>query len=258
MKVKEIAALIEREAPRDLAYDWDNVGLLIGSGESEVKKIFITLDVNLATAKEAAAAGCDMIVSHHPILFRGIKRIDYDTPCGEMLRILIENKISVYAAHTNMDTAPGGINFRLAEIFGLEDVKILEYHTDSTDAGLGRYGRLKKALTADELCQTIKEKLHTPSVRAAGDMNKEIKSLCVASGSCSESIETAIAKGCDAVITGDLRYHETMDFAEQGIFIIDAGHYPTEIMVTDIFEEILSESGVETVKSKNKDTFRFV
>ena len=259
MKVKQIAELMEKYTPARLAYDWDNVGLLVGNGENEVKKIMITLDTNLETVREAAENGCDMILSHHPIMFRGIKRLDLTSPTGKMMEILIKNDISVFAAHTNMDTAKIGINAYLAELFGLENIKILEQHTDDIEAGLGRYGDFKNEITLDELCKITKEKLNTPFVRAAGASEKKIKTLCVASGSCSECIETAIKCGCDAVITGDMKYHEMIDYSECGIAVIDAGHYPTEIIVTDIFEKILEELGndkPQIIKSTERDIFK--
>lgn len=258
MKVKEIANIIEKSAPKELAYSFDNVGLLLGSMENEVNKILITLDTNLITVKEAVKLGCDMILSHHPILFRGIKRVDYDTPTGEMLKLLIQNNISVYAAHTNMDTAPCGINTRLAEIFNLENVKILEQHTERTDSGLGRFGDLKEEITLKELCDIVKEKLKTPGLRVTGDLNRKINRLCVAGGSCSECIENAIQNKCDAIVTGDIKYHEAIDFTESGICIIDAGHYPTEIMVMEIFENLIKNSGVQYEFSKNRDIFIFM
>lgn len=257
MKVKEIAEIIERVCPKRLAYDWDNVGLLCGDAEKDVKKVFVTLDTNLDTVKEAVAKGADMIVSHHPILLSGIKRIDFGTAEGQMIKLLVENNIPVYAAHTNMDTARGGINDRLAEIFDLTDVSVLDVHTDDMTAGLGRIGKLKNAVTFKEFAKICSEKLNTP-VRIAGDESKIIKTAAVASGSCSEVIPLAAAKGADVIVTGDLKYHNTMDMTYLGICIVDAGHYPTEICVMSIFEEILKDADVEVVKSKNRDVFRFV
>ena len=144
MKAKEIIKIIENVCPERLAYSWDNVGLLCGDENKDVKKVFVTLDTNINTVKEAISKNADMIVSHHPILLDGIKRIDYSTSVGQMLKLLIENNIPLFAAHTNMDTAKGGINDKLAEIFELTDVKILDQHTDDSSAGLGRYGRLEK------------------------------------------------------------------------------------------------------------------
>lgn len=256
--VNDIANIIESAAPLSLAYSWDNPGLLIGSRTKQVSKILVTLDTNLFTANEAIENGCDMIVSHHPILFKGTKKADYDEPVGKLLELLIKKDISVYAAHTNMDNAPKGISARLAEIFELQNVKVLEPDDNMPDAGLGRFGELKNSMTPSDLCKLVKERLNTPGLRAAGDMIRPVKTLCVASGSCAECIDTAIEKGCDAIITGDLKYHETMDAAEKGIFIIDAGHYPTEVMVKDIFSCLLKNTGAEIISSRASDIFKFI
>lgn len=258
MKVIEIIELIEKVCPKNLAYDWDNVGLLCGDKEKEINMVLVTLDTNVNVVKEAIDAGADMIVSHHPILLGGIKRIDYSDPTGQMLRLLIENNIPVFAAHTNMDTAKGGINDALSKLFGLTDVKVLEQRTENAEAGLGRYGKLKTPVKLSELAELTKKNLKTPRVRVSGDLNSMISTLAVASGSCSEVIPLANALGCDAIITGDMKYHNAIDNTESGICIIDAGHYPTENIVMDIFADILKNTGLEIIKSKNKDIFQFI
>lgn len=256
MKAYEIAKIIESAAPKSLAYEWDNVGILCGDGEKEIKKILLTLDVNEFTVNEAIENKCDMIISHHPILMDGIKRIDFSTSLGRMLKNLIQNEIVVFAAHTNMDTAENGINKVLADIFELNNIKILEENGENT--GLGRYGSLKSTVTLKEFCEITKSKLNTPHIRVSGDLEKKIKTVAVASGSCSDIIPTALRKGCDVIITADMKYHNAMDSAESGIAVIDAGHYPTEIIVMDIFEELIKNTGIEIVKSKNKDVFVFI
>lgn len=257
MKVYKIAELIEKSVPKRLAYSWDNVGLLCGDKNKEIKKVFLTLDTNLSTVKEAIEKGCDMIISHHPVLLGGIKKIDFDTSTGQMIKLLIENNIPVFAAHTNMDTAKGGINDKLAEMFELTDVKILEQHTDDEAAGLGRYGNLKDEMTLKEFALLTKKILNTP-VRVGGNMNKKIKTVAVASGSCSELIPVAKEKGCDVIITADLKYHIMIDGTELDIAVVDAGHYPTEIIVMDIFKDILKDTNLEFIKSENKDVFNFI
>lgn len=256
MKVKEIIALMDEFANPDIAMDYDNVGLLIGDPEYEVKKIFVTLDVNAATVKEAVLNNCDMIVSHHPIFFKGVKKINYSTPEGKMIKDIITNSITLFAAHTNMDCAKGGINDMLAELFEMKNVEVL-HHVNDTE-GIGRVGDLKEPVYFYSLCNIAKEILKTPHIRAAGNMQKVINRICVASGSCSEYIPDAISKNCDAVITGDMKYHDMIDYSERGICIIDAGHYPTEQIVMDIFCKILKNTDIEIIKSKNKDIFTFI
>ncbi len=256
MKAYEIAQLIEKEAPQELAYSWDNVGILCGDGKKEVKKALLTLDTNENTVDEAIQNKCDMIISHHPILLGGIKRIDYSSADGRMLRKLIQNDITVFAAHTNMDTAEHGINDALALLLGIKDAEIIEKNGEKT--GLGRYGKLIHAATLREFAELVKKKLGTPHVRTAGDLGKTVITAAVASGSCAELIPAAHALGCNVIVTADMKYHNMIAAAESGIAVIDAGHYPTEIIVMDIFEKILRQTNIITVKSKNTDIFTYI
>lgn len=255
MKVSEIIEIIENKVPKHLAYDWDNVGLLIGNSEKKVKSVFITLDTNLSTVKEAISHNADMIISHHPIFFSPLKRIEYGTHEGDMIKLLIKNDISLYAAHTNMDTANGGINDKLAKLLNLSDIKVLEENPKFPGTGLGRYGNIKSK-TLSEFVEFTKSILNSP-VRFTGDENKMINTVAVASGACSELVPVAIKNCCDVLITADMKYHQMIDANEAGLCIIDAGHYPTEICVMDIFEEILSDTNLNIIKSKNKDIFKF-
>ena len=258
MKVKDILKKIEECAPGALAYSWDNVGLLVGDAGREVKKVLITLDSELNIIEEAAAKGCDLIVSHHPMFFKGVKRIRMDETQGKAIELLIKNDISVIAAHTNMDCAANGVNAELAKLFRLDDVEILEENPDFPDCGLGRVGKLTEAMTLKELGEMAKQTLGINGLRIAGSENTVISKVAVAGGSCSEVIPLAAAKGCQAIITGDMKYHETIDAVNRGICVIDAGHYGTERHVIGIFEEILKPLGVETVRSENSDIFSFI
>ncbi len=258
IKAKDIIAAIERKAPLDLAYDWDNPGLLCGCAEKEVSKVLLTLDANVVTAEEAVKKGADMIVSHHPVFFSPLKRIDTSTAEGRMIEILIKNDITLYAAHTNLDTAPEGINAALADMFEFWNTDIIERHTPRMDAGLGRIGDLPESITLAELAEKVKRVLHTPFVRVSGDPKRVIHRAAVGSGSCSELIPEARRLGADVMITGDMKYHNAIDGVLDGICIIDAGHYPTETVAMDLFEDWLSETGVETVKSEWKDIFEAI
>lgn len=252
MKLKNIAELIEKEFPLSDAYEWDNCGLLFGDGDWEIKRVLLSLDVNNAVLEEAKKHNADLIISHHPILFGGTKRIDAKTPEGKLILGLSENKIAVYSAHTNCDVGKNGINARLAELFGLCDTQMLE------ENGLGRIGKLKSPMTFGDFAVLTKEILKTPFVRICGDKTASVRRVAVASGASSDAIPTAIEKGADVIITGDMKYHDMINYGEAGICIIDAGHYPTEIIVTDIFESILKDCGLPLIKSANPDIFEFI
>lgn len=258
MKVYEILEILNDFAPPSLAYEWDNVGLLCGDAQKEIKKAMVTLDTDYKIVREARENGCELILSHHPILFSGIKKIDYTSPDGLLIRELVESGIALIAAHTNMDTAERGINYELAKRLGLKNTRILEQHTQDPCCGLGRVGELEHIITLDEFARTVKTVLDTPYVRVCGDSGKKLLTAAVASGSCSEVIPTARAMGCDVIVTGDMKYHESIDAVNSGIAIIDAGHYPTEKLVTEIFKSIIEPQGIEVYVSKNPDIFRFV
>lgn len=239
MKLYQLTEEIERYCPPELAYDWDNSGLLLGDKNQEIKTVCVCLDIKPETVKQAAACGADVIVSHHPLLFKPIKRIVGGHQPDDMLLTLIEHHISVYCAHTNMDTSPHGINAKLAEMFSLHDVRIIDVHTDDKNAGLGRIGTLPAPMKASVFASMVRDKLRTPFVRTCGDAQKMIYRAAFLSGSCSEYVEKAVINGADAVITGDLKYHECLDFVNLGTYIIDAGHFPTEHFVVNIFADIL-------------------
>ena len=258
MKVKDIINIIERFAPKELAYDWDNTGFITGDREKEVKKIFITLDMFKSTVSEAVKSGADMIISHHPILFRGVQKIDYNSQQGYIVKELIKNDIALYASHTSTDCTKGGINDVLAQKLGIMECVPVEKNENFDGCGLGRIGKIENAMTLGEYARFVKKQLNTPYVRVCGDINRNIKTVAVGGGACDDLIGDAVKLGADVLVTADLKYHISADATEMGIALIDAGHYPTEVFVQEIFEDLLKDTGIEIVKSKNEDVFKFI
>lgn len=255
--MKRIISAIEKECPMSLAYPWDNVGLLIGSSDKIVKKVLITLDVTADTAAQAIAFGADAIISHHPVIFSPMKRITDEN--AAVILDLIKHDICVYSAHTNMDNAAKGINSRLAELFALSDIKVIDSCENAPECGLGRVGTLPEPVDIQTLVNTVKNKLSTPCVRLIGPERSKIARIGVLGGSCSEFIPKAVKMGAEVVITGDLKYHESLDLSQAGITVIDAGHFPTESFVTNIFKEIISNiDGIEIKIAEQSNVFKFV
>ena len=253
MKLKDIIENIEKNYPPCLAYDWDNSGLFFGDIEKDIQKVLVTLDITPEIIDQAVDNGADMVLAHHPITMGGIKTLADGAMISDMVINAVKNDICIYSAHTNMDTAKDGINQKLAELFELKDIIILENDKPFDDCGLGRVGNLENEMMLSDFCQLVKEKLNTPFVRVCGDERK-IKRVAVASGSCSEYVPTAIKKGADVIITADMKYHHCIEFVYDGIAIIDAGHFPTENIVKDMFKEILTD--VEVIFADNKDVFK--
>lgn len=252
MILSEVIKIIEAEYPKSLAYEWDNVGLLAGTPEKEVKRALLTLDITPDTVSEAENFGADLIISHHPLIFSGIKNFSETNAKMKMYSKVIRGNFAVLTAHTNMDTAQNGINERLARLFDFSEPELLDANT-----GLGRIGNVKKT-TLLEFSKEVKKKLGTPFVRICGDPGREILRAAVGSGACAELIPEAIFRGADVFISGDIKYHTALDAVSDGISIIDAGHYPTEIIVTDMFEELLRDTGIILKKSKSKDIFSVI
>ena len=360
-KIKRIVNFIEELAPKKYAMDWDNVGLQLGSNNDTVSRVLVCLDVTEAVLHEAIEGKIDLIISHHPLIFKPIKNVLKDNPLGSLIYKAIQHNIALYCGHTNIDVAPGGLNDYIANIVGLEDISILdvtasevlyklvvfipeEYEEVVADAiasegagyignysncsfrsigigtfmgmegtkpfigemgqlekvkevrletivaadkldkviekmmeahpyeevaydlyplslekdkvGIGRVGYLSNPVTLSIFIENIKALLKLDKVRVVGDVNRSIEKVCVVNGSGADYIQSAAKAKCDCLITGDVKYHEAQMALELGINIIDAGHFETENLFTELIagyleERIMKEKlSVEVIKSK--------
>ena len=232
MKCSEICALIEQEYGTEYACDWDNVGLLAGRSTKEVKKILLSLDATDEVVRMAAEGGYDMLITHHPMLFSAIKRVTDQDMNGRRLLELIRNDISYYAMHTNYDVL--GMAELSGKIMDLQNGEVLDVtYTDEegNPEGIGRIGNLEKDMTLEECCVYVKHRLELGSLKVFGDMHR----LAISPGSGKSSIAVALEKGADVLVTGDIGHHDGIDAVEQGLAVIDAGHYGTEyIFIEDM------------------------
>lgn len=218
MTVGDVYQILDRIAPFDTQADFDNSGLLIGSPSREVTGILFALDVTEAVAEEAVSLGANLIVTHHPVLFSPVQRITEDHPEGRLIAALIRNRLSLIAAHTNLDQAPGGINDTLAALCGL---------TDTAGEGYVRYGRLPEACTARELADRLAGILDC-TVRLMGPEEAVVHRLAVSSGAGSSEWEAAADAGCDAFLSGEIRHHHALSMAACGMVSLECGHFATE------------------------------
>lgn len=235
--VQSVAEVMNRIAPKKLAEEWDNPGLLVGNPKTEVEKIFIALDVTEEVIKNAIDFGANLIVAHHPIIFHAVKNFRTDLPLGRKLEMLIKNNIAVFAAHTNLDIADGGVNDILAEKIGLLDVKMF----GEEEFSLGRIGRLAESMTAKNFAEHVKKVLNAENVRLidAGDFLIEKVGIC--SGAGSDIISKAKFFGANCFVTGDVKYHEAQSAIENKIHVIDAGHFATEFPIVHALAETLQK-----------------
>ena len=247
--VKEIHALLQAAAPDSFAESWDNVGLLVGSPEAALGSVMLALDPTADAVRQAGAAGCDLLVTHHPAIFRPIKNILTDTPGGAFLAEAIRAGVSVIACHTSYDSAVGGVNASLAEALGLTGVRPLAPLPQDERCGLGSIGDFARPISADELVARLRTYCAPPWILAAGTRPESIRRVAVCGGSGSDMAELALAQGAEAYITAEVKHHTARWAEEAGLWLLDAGHFPTENPAMPLLAEklrrLLAERGAD-------------
>lgn len=261
--VKEIEAFLFSRAPKDLAMSWDNVGLLVGFPDREVKKLLVALDITGEVVQEAAEAGAGLIVAHHPVMncaWEKVQTVRADTVQGRILIALLTNGISGICMHTNLDAVAGGVNDALAQRLGLKNVEQL--HPDGTDPdgrsyGIGRVGEVSGFSGAHEFAAFVRRALNANGLRFE-DAGRGVRRVAVGGGACGDMLSDAAALGCDTFVTADVKYNVFLDARAMGINLIDAGHFSTEDVVCPVLVEWLSQGfpQVEVLRSKrHKEVF---
>lgn len=242
MKVKELTEWLGGNFPAAVAEDWDNVGLLTGDDESEVKHVFLALDLTEAVLDEAIQAGADMIVTHHPMIFSGIKKINNHSFTGRKIISLVRHGISYYAMHTNYDIL--GMADLSAGYLKLTDTKVLSVTNKEGDKpeGFGRVGKLPKKMSLLECARYVKTCNGLSDVRFYGNPDREVETAAICTGSGKSMIKDAIRAGADVYVTGDIDHHTGIDAVAEGIAVIDAGHYGTEYIFADALKKVLLEA----------------
>ena len=252
--IRDISVAMEEMAPSALAEKWDNVGLLVGGYNTEVKRVMIALDMDRQTLDEAAANGVDLVVTHHPIMLQAVNRITDDTPQGRVIQGLIGNNIAMYAVHTNLDSADGGVNDILAQALCLENVEKLE--AEGFD-GSARMGRLAKSMPLGEFCEYVRDRLNSAVVKCVGDKNIDVRKVGVCGGSGAFMMSAACDMGCDVLVTGEAKYSDEQTADGMGFALIEAGHYETEAVVCEAVRDYLQKkfSDIEVFVSKRAATY---
>ncbi|KEI13293.1 Nif3-like dinuclear metal center hexameric protein [Clostridium novyi] len=253
LKVIDIKNVIENFAPVKLKLSYDNVGLMVGELDKDVSSILVALDCTLDVIEEAKRKKCNLIFTHHPLLYKKPSSVTSETLVGKKILELIKGNINLYSAHTNMDSVAGGINDTVMDMLGFEESTTIELSEgrDKNDnkSGLGRVAKLDNPITLKELCEKVKTSLDVSFVRYAGEDDKIIQSVAVINGNGQSYFPMAKEMGVDCIITGDTTYHFVSDYKEEGIGIIDAGHFPTEWLafknIVKILEKTLKEHGFD-------------
>jgi len=235
--IREIIAALERFAPLPLQDDYDNSGLQVGTTESEVSGALLCLDVTRQVVDEAIRNGCNLIVSHHPLLFRPLRKLTDDN-IGSIVMDAVRAGITIYASHTNLDNASKGVNMRIAQVLGLTDVKPLDIRPDGNGAGI--IGLFKEPVTEEELLEQIKQKFGVTCIRHNGSLGRRISRMAVCGGSGAFLADKAVQEGADAFMTGEIGYHRF--FGYDGLIkLIETGHFESEQFTVDLIADILKD-----------------
>ena len=242
MKIKEVLSALERFAPLPLQESWDNAGLQVGLTETEVSGALLCLDVNERIVDEAIRKGCNLIVSHHPLLFRGLKTISDLTDVQRTVMKAIENRLCVISMHTNMDNAKGGVNFRIAQKLGLNDVQFFASKlVDGIEAGSGVFGMLAEPMAADDFILKVKRIFGVECAMCNELLRRPVSKVAICGGAGDFLLDEALKTGADAFITGEMHYHQYFGY-EQQIQICVIGHYQSEQFTSEVFQEIIQEA----------------
>lgn len=242
-KIIEITSILEQFAPLEWQESWDNSGFQVGNPQDEALGALLTLDVTPETVDEATRQGCNLIISHHPLLMSPLKRITGQSSAERVVIEAIRRGITIYSCHTNIDSAPGGVNGRLADILGIKMLRPLERSANAPEGvGMGAFGEFGSPLNMVELLELLKSRLGLRAVRHSMPTAAErvIRTVALCGGSGASLIDAARASGADVYLSGDLKYHD-FQRADNNLTIIDIGHRESEIQVLDIFSEQISK-----------------
>ncbi len=241
MRIKDITAALETIAPLHLQESYDNAGLIVGHPDQEVSGVLFCLDSTEAVVAEAVEKGCNLVVAHHPIVFRGLKRLNGFTYVERTVMQAIRHQVAIYAIHTNLDNVlQQGVNAKLAERLGLKDLQILAPRPGSPDIGAGMTGLLPSPMDETTFLQHLKTTLHVGVIRHTTLLGTPIHRVAVCGGAGSFLLPQAIAQGAQAFVTADFKYHEFFD-ADGRILIADVGHYESEQFTIELLRDIVKE-----------------
>ena len=234
----EIIRAMAQWCPPTLACSWDNCGLQVGSGSWQVDRILVALDVTMEVIQEASALQADMIVTHHPLIFSPLNNLCEDGYPQAVVVALFEAGLVHFAAHTNLDMAPGGVNDTLAAVLGLEEVRPLAAEGDMD--GLGRIGTLPRKMSFAQLELLVKEKLDIPYLKVA-PVTGLMRRVAVCGGSGMDLLAAAKEAGADCLISAEGKHHQALMARQLGIGLIDAGHFDTEKVIVPVICAYLQE-----------------
>lgn len=240
MKVKDITDIIEEFAPLNLQESYDNSGLIVGRSDDEVKGVLIAVDVTDDVIDEALACGCDMIITHHPIIFHPLKRLNSSNYVERCVERAIRHGIALYACHTNLDSAQDGMSWRLASMLGVGRMSVLEPTIAGAQTGFGVVGELPEEMDVADFFERVRRVTGAKALRHSAVIKRSVRRVAVCTGSGASLMGAVRASEADVYVTSDLKYNDFM--TPDGAFIVvDTGHFESEYCVIEILFDILSK-----------------
>ncbi len=250
--VQELINILQHIAPDSLAEEWDNVGLLVGNPSQQVTKMLLALDPSLTLIHDAVTQGCELILTHHPAIFRPISSLRTDTPAGTFLALALQHNIAVIGCHTNFDSTIGGVSDVLAANLGLEElVPLLPSKSECADpgkCGLGRVGCYPAPISPSEFIAKLQQATRAPWLLEAGPRPESITQVAVCGGSCGDFAELAQDKGVDVFVTAEIKHNVARWAEDAGFWLIDGGHFATENPAMELMKKHLQKALTEAHK----------
>lgn len=241
MIIKQITDVIERFAPLGWQESYDNAGLIVGRPDDEVRKALLAVDVTDEVLDEAEAEGCDLVITHHPIVFHAMKRFNSADPVQRCVERAIRSRIALYACHTNLDSAPGGMSWRLAEVLGVGKLEVLQPSQAGEDVGFGVVGELAEAVDTVEFMRFIQKQLGVRVIRYSDVATSAVRRVAVCTGAGASLIGDARRAGADLYITADMKYNDFMT-PDKALTVADIGHFESEYCAIQLIFDILSKN----------------
>lgn len=246
MDIRLLINFLETTIPLRYACSWDNSGLQVGHSNQDIKRVYIALDATEQVVYDATMKHCDMILTHHPLIFKGIKQITSDTATGRKLLTLLRNDMAVYSAHTSFDAVPGGMGDLAATLLQLRGVKPLEAMNASDEKpwGIGVVGNLTSPMSLQRFCDMVKDIFHIEhvSVFPSAGMEQMVQRIAICPGSGRSMFESVMESGADIFLSGDIGHHEGLDLVDAGVTVVDAGHHGLEKIFVPFMAETLREA----------------
>lgn len=260
MRCSQVIQILEELSPLSFAESWDNPGLLAGRKDKEVKVVYIALDATTEVIREAIRVKADLLLTHHPLIFKGLKQVRTDDFIGRRIFELIQHDICYYAMHTNFDVM--GMADAAADEMNLKAPQVLDitFEDEISKEGFGRIGNLPQIMSLKQCCEYVKKCYQIDHVKVFGDLDMDVEKAVIMPGSGKSMIDIALKKGADVMITGDIDHHAGMDAYEQGMAVIDAGHFGLEKIFVPYMKEYLEreQTGLTIYTHEPKCPFTIV